>query len=398
MISRKAALYASVGPVLTHYDLDAENFALIKRGSITLQTYVHYAWPHSSLPVVYVVCSSRTSRADVGSDHTICALKIDPQSGELSMLRKPVSLPLRPLHITTDTPTKHMLVCSNIPSGLWVFRVEPDGSIGAEVKQRPDLDIGIFPHQIRVTPDNRTAIVVTRGNPGNKTYRPHQGQQQDPGALKVFEYNDGLLGKGVSIAPVDGYEFGPRHLDFHPTGPWVYVSLETQNELYVYKREGAFLSRDPLFTRPILEDAVKTPWRQGAGTVHVDPNGRTVYCANRGHEPQPYADKKVVIDADNTLVAYAIDQATGEPTVIQHIGSGGMCPRTFALDPSARMLVAANSESHWVKVGDDVQCMAANLAVFKVLDDGRLELKRKYDVELGPKQKLLWMGIVGYEA
>ena len=49
-----------------------------------------------------------------------------------------------------------------------------------------------------------------------------------------------------------------------------------------------------------------------------------------------------------------------------------------------------------IKIGNDVIWTPASLAVFMVLEDGRLEFKRKYDVELGPKQKLLWMGIVAY--
>ena len=73
-----------------------------------------------------------------------------------------------------------------------------------------------------------------------------------------------------------------------------------------------------------------------------------------------------------------------------------MCPRTFALDPSGRMLVAANSEAHWVKQGDKLQWMPGNLSVFRVRDDGQLEFKRKYDIELGAKEKLLWMGIASY--
>ena len=115
-----------------------------------------------------------------------------------------------------------------------------------------------------------------------------------------------------------------------------------------------------------------------------------------GHEAQPFEGKPVVIDPDNTLAVYAIDQSTGEPKLIQHIDSTGTCPRTFALDPSASMLVASNSEAHWVRQDGEVRWVPGNMAVFKVLADGRLEFKRKYDVELGPKQKLLWMGIVAY--
>src|SRR6266851_4104283 len=70
------------------------------------------------------------------------------------------------------------------------------------------------------------AILVTRGNEGTPT------KAEDPGALKVFEYKNGVLTNEVSVAPDGGKEFGPRHLDFHPTKPWIYVSIETQNKMY----------------------------------------------------------------------------------------------------------------------------------------------------------------------
>jgi 6-phosphogluconolactonase len=391
---KKAALYANVGPVLMHYDLDVDGHTLIKRGSIKLPDDVQYAWPHASKPILYVACGCRPTLEGKGSGHAVCALKIDEATGELSMHGKPQPLPRRPIHITTDSQSRHVLVCSNVPSGLWVFRIEADGTLGGMVPQRPDMDLGIFPHQMRITADNRMAILVTRGIPLNKTFMPYEGNQQDPGGLKVFEYRDGVLGKEVSIASGDGYRFGPRHLDFHPTGPWVYVSLETQNKLHVYKRDGDTLAAEPLFTRDTLAGPAHT--RQLAGTVHVHPYGHTVYGVNRAHMPQPFEGKEVIIGADNTLAVYSIDQATGEPNAIQHIDAEGICPRAFALDPSARMLVAGNSEPRWVRQGDQVRWVPPSLAVFKVLEDGRLEFKRKYEIEPAPHENLSWMGIVAY--
>src|SRR2546428_13137539 len=54
----KAALYSSVGPVLTHYDVDVEAAALTKRASVTLPANVQYAWPHASRRYLYVASSS----------------------------------------------------------------------------------------------------------------------------------------------------------------------------------------------------------------------------------------------------------------------------------------------------------------------------------------------------
>src|SRR5205814_9194610 len=91
----------------------------------------------------------------------------------------------------------------------------------------------------------------------------------NPGSLKTYGFKSGVLRNLAAIQPGDGMEFGPRHLDFHPTQPRVYVSIESQNKLYVYKREpGTGLSREPLFVKETLSDA-QSPFRQGAGTIHV---------------------------------------------------------------------------------------------------------------------------------
>jgi 6-phosphogluconolactonase len=42
------ALYASVGPTLTHYDVDVPGAELSRRNSVTLPANVQYAWPHAS--------------------------------------------------------------------------------------------------------------------------------------------------------------------------------------------------------------------------------------------------------------------------------------------------------------------------------------------------------------
>jgi hypothetical protein len=34
-----------------------------------------------------------------------------------------------------------------------------------------------------------------------------------------------------------GKQFGPRHPDFHATKPWIYVSIETPNKMYMLRME-----------------------------------------------------------------------------------------------------------------------------------------------------------------
>jgi 6-phosphogluconolactonase (cycloisomerase 2 family) len=187
--------------------------------------------------------------------------------------------------------------------------------------------------------------------------------------------------------------FGPRHLDFHPTQPWVYVSIESQNKLYVYRRDPAtVLAREPLFVKETLADP-KSPARQGAGTIHMHPNGRFVYLTNRASTTVDFEGKKVFAGGENSVAAFSIDQATGEPTLIQSIDGHGFTLRTFAIDPSGRMLVAASQNAMPVREGGTVKTLSAGLSVYRVGGDGKLDFVRKYDVDVGDKNQF-WSGMV----
>ena len=56
--SGRVVLYAGVGPELMQYDVDVENAALIKRGSVLLPGNVQYAWPQPSRRYFYVAWST----------------------------------------------------------------------------------------------------------------------------------------------------------------------------------------------------------------------------------------------------------------------------------------------------------------------------------------------------
>jgi 6-phosphogluconolactonase len=384
----KVALYANVGADLTHYDVDVAGAELIKRATVTLPAGVQYAWPHVSRRHLYVATSSSASGyGAAGTEHHVTALRIDPANGALTPHGAPIRLPTRPVHMTTDIPSRNILVAFNNPSALRVYRINDDFTPGEEVKHPGPIDAGIFAHQVRVTPDNRLAILITRGNEGTPT------KAEDPGALKVFDYTDGVLTNGVSIAPNGGKEFGPRHLDFHPTKPWMYVSIETQNKMYTYLMEGGRIKPEIAYRAEILAEPNNIRARQAAGTVHVHPNGRFVYGANRAQATVEFQGKQVFKGGENSIVVYSINQSTGEPTPIQHIETQKIHPRTFHIDPSGRMLVAQHNLPVNVRDGDAVKTLPAGLSVFRIGDDGTLTFVRKYDIDVGDKT-MFWMGMV----
>lgn len=385
------SVYASIGNILTHYDLNRDTAVLTAHASLTLPHKVQYVWPHPAQPLLYAACSNGSPDAR-GDAHCMVALRRDATTGALSMHGTPVPLHSRPVHMTIDGAGTHALVAYNYPSHLTVHPINTDGTVGGVVQQQAKLDTGIYAHQVRVALSNKAAILVTRGNKATDT------KPEEPGALKVFAYDSasGQLAPSVSVAPNGGFGFGPRHLDFHPREPWVYVSLELQNLLHVYRanRSGEQVEPSPAYVKETLADTPGVKRRQRSGTIHVHPKGHTVYVVNRASGVENENGKEVYIGGENNIAVYKINPATGEPTVIQHADTRGVVARTFALDASGEFLIAANSQPIVARVGGELVTVPASLAVFRVGGDGKLTYVGKTDVDASAAP-MFWMGIVG---
>ena len=389
--SGKVVLFAAVGAELTQYEVDVDGATLTKRGTLTLPANVQETALHPSHRYLYIAWSNRgpsnPGTASGGSQHGLTAFRIDPVSGALVPHGQAASLPSRPIHVTTDIPGTHVLTAYNDPSGLTVHRIEADGTLGSQIKE-PALDAGIYGHQVRVDPSNELVILATRGN------GPTPTKPEDPGALKLFTYNDGLLANRLSIAPAGGFNFQVRHLDFHPSRRWVYVSLERQNKLDVFhKQSDGSLSATPLFSKDTLTDPGNVRPGQALGTIHMHPNGRFVYLANRASGTVDFQGKPVFVGGENSIAVFSINQDTGEPTLIQNVDTRGIHTRTFALDPSGRILVAGNMMQLAVRDKNGVKTVPASLAVFRVRNDGKLDFVRKYDLSVG-NRNMFWIGMV----
>jgi len=267
MTASKTVFYASVGPALTRYQIDVDGASLIRQETVMLSANVQYIWRHPSAPLLYAATSNggSSSLGIKGDKHFLSALRIDPASGALTPHGPDAALTTRPIHMSLDRTGGYALVAYNSPSGVTVHRIAPDGAVGEEVKQAEKPDGGIFAHQVRTTPANDAAILVTRGNDAAGS------KPEDPGALKMFGFKNGQLTNHGSVAPNGGYGFGPRHLDFHPTLPFVYVSLERENKLNAYRLKDGVLDPQVIFSKNTLAEPGNIRSRQAASTVHVHP-------------------------------------------------------------------------------------------------------------------------------
>jgi len=388
-MTAKVAFYSGVGPNLVHYTVNVDNATLTRGDGVALPANVQYVWPHPSKRWLYVISSNREGPVG-GNTHHLAAFHVDPTAGALTSCGNPLPLHHRPIHMSLDRSGHYILTAYSEPPGLTVHAIKNDGTIGNEVRQDSGLDCGIYPHQLLCAPSNQWALLVTRGNSASGS------KPEEPGALKLFGFDAGRLVNRASIAPGGGYGFGPRHVDFHPTRPWLYASLERQNRLQMFRMTGQGLEAQPAYTCETLEEPNHIRPRQLAGTVHVHPNGRFVYVANRADCTVDHQGRQVFGGGENSIVVYTINQETGEPTAIQRMDPRSIHVRTFAFDPSGRVMVAASTKSLAVREGEKVNTIPAALSVFRVGDDGRLSFERRYDIDTGG-QLQFWTGVVGLE-
>ena len=380
----RSVLYVSVGEELIRYSVDVAQAKLERQGSVILPAYVQEGWLHPTGRYFYVAWSNRgTSEAkSSGEKSGVTAFRVD-SNGALQPHGPPLQLISRPVYITGDIDGTHILVAYNDPSGIAVYSIAPDGTLSTEVKPAGPLDVGVYGHQVRVNPSNKSVILVTRGN------KPANGKKEDPGALKIMSYRDGVLANLSSVAPGGGFGFQPRHLDFHPSKPWAYLTLEAQNKLEMYKVSGdGTLGEQPVFVKDTVADPGSIHSTQAPSTVHVHPNGKFVYVANRAEDTVDFHGTPVFSGGEDSIGVFRIDPVTGEPTLVQSADTHGFHPRTFSIDPSGRLLVVGNQDGLAVRDGNNIRTVFPGITLFRVHADGRLEFVSESHIDT--KGKLLY--------
>jgi len=121
---------------------------------------------------------------------------------------------------------------------------------------------------------------------------------------------------------------GPRHVKFHPNGKWVYLINELACTVIGFNwdaTKGSLTEFQTIATLPEGFTGTNT-----CAELQVHPNGRFLYGSNRGHD---------------SIVVYAIDQATGKLSLVERVSSQGNWPRTFTFDPTGKWILVANHNS-----------------------------------------------------
>jgi 6-phosphogluconolactonase len=380
-----ARLYAAVGSDLQQVEIVGGRLQPRPGWTVSAPAPIQYVWWHPREPVAYVACS-RIFETPTTDEHDLVALSLVPGGGAPHILGPARRLASRPVHISTDHEGRHLLVACNHPAVFSVHPIAADGSIGEAGFQLSAPAVGLYPHQVRMMPSGRSIVLVTRGS--SRT----PGQPLVPGALKVFSFEHGTVTPVQSVTPHRGEGFNPRHVDFHPSGRWLYAAMEWQNEIQAFAiGEDDRLSSDPVFVASSLSTEGLPDPGQAAGAIHLSADGRFAYLSNRADRRKDVGGRAVLAGGENTIAVFAVDQATGKPTLIQNAPTRSVHVRTFAIDGSGTRLVAASVASMDVEADDRIATIPAKLTAFRISPDGRLHLDSEtaVDTSAGP---LFWCG------
>src|SRR6266851_4481632 len=252
----------------------------------------------------------------------VSAFAVDQRTGELRLLNQRASLGADPCYVDVDAQGRYVLIANYTGGNVAVFGVERDGSLGehTDMKQGRGSSInrerqeGPHAHCIVLDPSNRFAYSCDLGTDKIMIFR--------------FDARKGKLLPGEPSWVQAKPGAGPRHLAFYPSGKYVFVLNELHSTVTAFTRDpekGSLKELQTLTTLPKDFTGTNT-----SADIHVSPNGRFVFCSNRGHD---------------SIAIFAVDPRRGGLTTVGHESTRGMTPRNFAIDPTGEFLLVANQKS-----------------------------------------------------
>lgn len=275
----------------------------------------------------------------------VAAFSIDKNTGMLNLLNVQPTKGKAPCHLCVDKEHKNLYTANYNEGTASVFPLNIDGSIAPisqviEHKgQGPNKERQEKPHVhfVKFAFDEKYLCVVDLGIDSVVMY------DVDKSSRTLTPDNN------LSVKIKAGS--GPRHLEFHPEGKYLYVINELSSDIVVLK----YCKEDNKFEEV---QTISTLSEEYNGTsysaaIAISSDGNFLYASNRG---------------DDSIAAYKIDKATGMLTLIAHYSSQGKWPRDIKIDPTGNYVYAANQNS------DSVAC-------FKVNKSGELKFLESIKVQ-----------------
>jgi 6-phosphogluconolactonase len=305
------------------YDLDATTGALTQIAVTDGIVNPSFLTVDSTQRYLYAVSEVKESADTPGG--RVYAYAIDPHSGGLTPLNDQPTRGTDPCHLSVDATGRWVLVANYSSGSVIIYPIQRDGSLGAASDFHQHIGSSVNPrrqegphaHSFVIAPDNRFAYAPDLGMDKIMIYRLDVEQGKLSPAEQPF----------IRTSPGGG----PRHFDIHPNRKFAYCNLEIGNQVVVLAYDEATGRLSELQMVPTLPEGFTGT--SHTADIHVHPNGRFLYCSNRGHD---------------SIAMYSVDPGTGLLTFLGCEPTQGNVPRNFALDPTGSLLLAANQNSSTV--------------------------------------------------
>jgi len=254
------------------------------------------------------------------------AFAVQPD-GSLTLLNEKPSSGEGACHIEVDKTGRTVFVANYNAGDIAGFSTKPDGSLDQRTAFETFTGSGpdaarqkkSYAHSVYVDPENKHLYSCDLGSDSVWTFK--------------FNPADGTLAPGDPPAAKVVPGSGPRHLAFSPDGKFVYVANEMKHSVEVFSRDattGQLTSIQNVSTLPegASDEGVT------AAEIVCHPSGKWVYVSNRGCD----TIAQLAVGADGKLALQS-----SAPSVVAF-------PRSFAIDPSGKWLIAAGQKDNRIGV------------------------------------------------
>lgn len=221
-----------------------------------------------------------------------------------------IDLAMDPCYVSCDRAGQFVLTAYYAAGACMVHAIDAQGRLAITPHQH--IPTAPHAHCIQTDPTNHYA------------YLPHTVP-----ANQILQYRfevGTLIPLQPSKAPVEE-GVGPRHYDYHPVLPRVYVSNEQGSSVSTYALDGQTGQLTLLQTLSTLPRGWEG--RNTCAQIHLAPQGKWLYVSNRGHD---------------SLAIFRVDEETG---LLEAVGQQPTepIPRVFGIEPSGNYLYAAGQGS-----------------------------------------------------
>lgn len=265
------------------------------------------------------------SVSENSSEGEVSAFSFDKTTGKLTLINKKLTGGRGPCYIATDATGKWVLVGHYGSGTVTAFQVDKDGglkspaqqithtgsSANAQRQDKPHVHATVF------TPDQRFVFV------------PDLGTDK----IMIYRFDPAFYKKPLTPAKKQAFMStkpgsGPRHLDFHPSLPYVYLIEELTGTVSAFQYDKDTLK----LIQNISSHPADYSGTKGSADIHVSPDGKFLYASNRG-------------DAHNIAI-FAINAENGKLAARGFQSTMGTVPRNFTIDPTGNYLLVANQQSN----------------------------------------------------